>query len=300
MAELNVNELKAKLVEAKSVLVLLPPDPDKELVSAASALHGALEFSGRNSIIGCSSVVADKPEIKTTVGKQNLIISFPYKEDAVEHVSYDIDEATSKFNLIIRPKENKQPLDIDLVEYNYTGASADLVFAFGIASLEELGKLYADEKAFLDKATIVAIKKGGRPADFATFDLSSMRVTSLAELISWLLRATLLKLPAEVAAQLYNQIITATNGFQSPMITPETFEVAAYLLRNGARSVASAPANLPPAPFFPNPPVLRPNVDSLSNEMPPRPKSNLNTDLQKRGVPADWQGPKIFRAGESA
>lgn len=298
MSELNLDELKLKTQAAKSVLVLLPPEPDAELVSSATVLHQALKQSGKASILGCSSAIEGNEEIKTAVGKQNLIISFPYKEEAVEHVSYDIDETANRFNLIIRPKENSQPLDVKSVQYNYTGAKADLVFVFGIASLEELGKLYSDEKPFLDNAPIVVLKKGGQPADFAAFDLSGQRVLSLAELVIWFLRATELRLAPETAGSLYKQLVSSTNNFQSPLITPETFEAAAYLLRSGARTfpVASqmppvaAPVNLPPAPFFPasQPPQLKVAAPAvMSNPMPKQP------------VPADWQGPKIFRAGEN-
>lgn len=300
MADLNLDELRNKTAAARSALVLLPPEPEAESVAAAMALHQALKQSGKASILGCSTGVEGYDEIKTAVGKQNLIISFPYREEAIENVSYDIDEANNRFNLIIRPKAGGQPLDMNQVSHNYTGAKADIVFVFGITSLEELGKLYSDEKQFLDRATLVVVKKGGQPAEFAAFDLSAIRVLSLAELLVWLLRTTELKLPVESASSLYRQLVQSSNNFQSPLITPETFEAAAYLLRAGARTFptppampqASTPATLPPAPFFPTTPATRP-VPSPKEEIP------QETEVSpKAPVPADWQKPKIYRGSE--
>lgn len=302
MADLNLDQLKNKLTGAKSVLVLLPPQPETEFVACARALGASFKAAGKTTNIGCSSPIPEAEEIKTTVGKQNLIVSFPYKEEMVEHVSYDIDEASAKFNLIIKPKEGHEPLDVTSVEYNYTGAAADLVITVGITSLEELGKLYSDEKRFLDNAEIVNLKKGGTPAEFAAMDLSGVRTTSLSELTVWLLRQAGLRLQGEFAGDLYRQLSMATNSFQSPLVTAETFDAAAFLLRCGARTMTapmtSAPAmtvpNFAPAPFFPQPPVNKPK---------PRPEQPAEAPFEERkaapnGVPADWQGPKIFRAGE--
>ena len=308
MAELNLDQLKAKIREAKSVLVLLPPEPEADLVRSGLVLHQALKQAGKASIIGGSGTVSGitgSEEIKTAVGKRNLVISFPYKEEAVEHVSYDIDEATNRFNLIIRPKEGEAPLDTKQVEYNYTGAMADLVITLGIASLEELGRLYSDEKLFLDQAPIVSLRKGGQPADFAAFDLSGIRVTSLAELVFWFLRLCDLKITADQASDLYKQLLLATNNFQSPLVTAETFEVAAFLMRCGARTFQPLIANLPPAPFFPSP-VVGGGSNHSPHHPQPRPKqvspqvNNQASVSAKTSVPSDWQKPKIFRAGQGS
>jgi hypothetical protein len=295
MSELNIDELKGKISAAKSVLIVLPPEPDTELIEAGLALHQVLEQQNKKSILGCSTPIEAHEEFKTTVGKRNLIVSFPYQEDAVEHVSYDIEESTGRFNLTIRPKEDGEPLGTDQVSFSYTGASADLVFTIGISELEELGKLYSDEKTFLDQATIINLKKGGQPGSFSSFDLSSVRVTSLSELLVWMLRRVNLRLPADTASKLYRQLLKATNNFQSPLITPDTFEVAAYLLRNGAKITPSIPtAKLPPAPFF-NPESIsaQPKTTTIAVE-------EKSKHQNKRAIPPDWQGPKIFRAGETS
>lgn len=308
MSELNLDQLKTKIAQAKSVLVLLPPQPDADQIRAGLSIHAALKNATKNVVIGCSSKVDSIPGselIETTVGKQNLIISFPYKEEAVEHVSYDIDEATNRFNLVIRPKENAQPLDAKSVNFSYTGASADLVITVGISSLEELGKLYSDEKQFLDQATVCNVKKGGQPADFAAFDLSGVRVSSWAELVAYFIKSSDLKLTAESASDLYRQLLSATNNFQSPLITAETFETAAFLLRSGARTFQPpvAPidsAKLPPAPFFPSPAVAPARPQQLDRRPQPQSakKFSSSENGQKSNVPADWQRPKIYRGSQ--
>ena len=166
--ETNIKNL---LDSAKSIIVILPPDPGKDLVAAGISLHLALKESGKTSQIGCGSDIHVSEdidgvtEIADTIGSRNLVISFDYREEDLDKVDYDVRD-DGKFYLMIKPKAGAPVPDIGGVKYSYSGANADLVITLGVTSLEELGKIYADEKKFLDDAPTISLNNTLRPAAF--------------------------------------------------------------------------------------------------------------------------------------
>lgn len=290
----KLTKFKGQISSASSVLVLLPPKPNPDLLTAGLALYSSLKKSDKNILIGCSSSIdsslPDAQEIKQHIGNRNLIISFPYQPDSVDHVSYDIDQDKQIFNLRIKPSDQGQPLDSKKVEYSYTGAQADLVITLGIKSLEELGRLYSQEKDFLDSSQIVNIHYFKQSTNFPTLDLRA-QATSLSEAVSYLIKKHKLHLPKALATPLYQRLLDNTNHFKSPQITPQTFLTAAFLLENEAQP-ASPPSSQEP-PFFdsprPHPPTPSPRQSTRSSTQPP-------IGQEGPSIPSDWQEPKIYRS----
>src|SRR5687767_7995773 len=104
---MEINKAKELLQSANSVIILLPSQPDTDSLVAGLSLYQSLKSAGKTSVIGSSNLATNQPqiegqnEIKTNIGNQKLVVSFDYKEENVENVSYDIDEQNKKFNLII-------------------------------------------------------------------------------------------------------------------------------------------------------------------------------------------------------
>lgn len=282
------------LEEAKKVLVLLPPMPTEDLVNAALSLHLALVESGKQSQIGCSSEIEVNPsileteKIKDSVGSRNLTISFDYHEDDLDKVDYDV-RADGKFYLVVKPKTNAPVPDVSGVKFSYSGADADLVVVFGIHTLEELGKIYSEEKTFLDSANILSINNSPRTVSFGCQSLHLL-ISTYVELITQLLEKSALKLSEAAANNLLFGIYDSTNNLTSPKVSADTFATVAFLMRAGAR-LPNQQRNVPrfaQAPFFEIPTHSQPEIqedprDEIVDEPP---------------IPQDWKKPKIFRAGE--
>ncbi len=290
-------KIKDFLTPANSVIILLPAQPDADSLTAAIALHLSLKQVGKTSTIASSDLgsapqIEGISEVKKQIGNQKLVVSFDYKEDSVENVSYDIDEGNKRFNLIIQPRTGQPPLDKGSVQFSYSGASADLVITFGINSLEELGKIYSDEKAFLDQAKLVNIVNSPRPSTFAEVNILTSG-KSYAETIGLLLKFAQFALPESGATLLYHQLSDSTDNFQSNDTNADTFELAAYLLRHNAKRPATpAPMVLSPDGHpRPAPQIFRPQGGSF----PPSQKSPFNGGTPTF-VPTDWQKPKIFKS----
>jgi len=307
MEEKKLEITTKKLIEsAKSFIVCLPPDPGKDLVAAGISLHLALKEAGKISQIGCGSDVhidhqiEGVTEIADTIGSRNLIITFDYKEDDLDKVDYDVRD-DGKFYLLIKPKEGAPVPDISGVKYSYSGATSDLVITLGINSLEELGKLYADEKKFLDNVDIVSLSNSLRPAVF-TGNLYHKNLGSYSELVTGLLEELNLKITPPIAQNLLNSVYESTNNLTSNRLTADTFAAIAFLMRAGALSPShqTQPPRFSQAPFFeaPNAPLSEGSLSADQEDIPLPEEESIPTDQTNASVPSDWNKPKIFRVGD--
>jgi hypothetical protein len=278
---------------AKSVIIVLPPDPGKDLVAAGISLHLALKEAGKTSQIGCGSEVhvdsqiEGVTEIVDTIGSRNLIISFDYQEDDLDKVDYDVRD-DGRFYLMVKPKADSPVPDISGVKYSYSGASADLVITLGINSLEELGKIYADEKNFLDNVTTLSLNNTLHPAAF-TGNFYHKNIGSFSQLVAGLLEEIKIKITPLIAQNLLTTIYEESNNLTGSHITADTFSSIAFLMRNGAHLPGQKvrTPRLSQAPFF---------------EIPEAPATPVEDNIplpeeENASVPSDWNKPKIFRVG---
>lgn len=300
-----------KLLEsAKSVVVILPGDPSSDLVSAAISLHLSLKSAGKKSQIGCGTEVkVDKEilgvqEIADSIGSRNLIISFNYHEDDLEKVDYDT-HPDGKFYLMIKPKAGSPVPDVSNVKYSYSGASADLVITLGINSLEELGKIYADEKTFLDTVKVLSLNTSSRPASF-TPNFIHLLSGSYSELMAIFIEKIGLQPPSEAAQNLLTSIYSETKNITSPKMTADTFAAISFLMRQGARlpnqqTVVhrfSQPAffESPVGATHESPAYIIPSAVEESPLTPDEDNIPLPQEETPQAIPQDWTKPKIFRA----
>lgn len=279
--------LKDLFNSLNSFLIVLPPDPDSDMVSSALSLHLSLKNTGKQSQIGYSGALPElenifgAQELKNSVGNKNLHISFDFLESDLEKVDYEVDHL-GKFSIIVRPKEDTPAPDSSKVNFSYSGASADLVIVFAVSSLEELGPVYAQEKKFLDSTKVLCISNGPAPVNFTGNVFQQVNI-NYAEIVTILIQKIQLKPSVQAASNLIQTIYKSTNNLTHPKVGAATFESLAFLLRNGGqipgRQPAASPFSFPQPPLFSTPsPVLE---DSEEDTSP---------------VPSDWQMPKIFKA----
>ncbi|MBI3954585.1 hypothetical protein HY333_00930, partial [Candidatus Collierbacteria bacterium] len=207
-----LNSFKNQFVSAESFAVLLPPNPDADAVSSALAFYLSLNQRGKQVQIGCSSPIrvenADLfgvDKIKTSIGNQNLVISFDYQEENLKKVDYEVDE-NGKFMLLIQPQPGTPPPDTSTIQYSYSGANADIAIILAASSLEELGSLYSEEKSFLDNVKKISLNLTAKPGNFADFSFHTLSATCLSEITAFVLKEIGFLPTADAAANLLNTI----------------------------------------------------------------------------------------------
>lgn len=260
------NEIKKTLDASQSVFVLLPENPSFDATAAALSLFLSLREAGKSILIGAPTKMRVEfknlvglDRVTERIGNRNLIISFDYAEEAIEKVSYNVEDG--KFNLVIEPKSGHPPLDSQRVSFSYEGIEANTIFVIGARRLEDLSHLYEKDRTAINRATIVNIDNRTANTNFGRHNLIIPSAAAVSEIIFQLLRKLNLPLDIDIAGNLLTGIEAQTQNLQSPFTGPETFEAVATLMRSGAKRSSTPPHPL--RQFMPRPPT----TPGLTQEM---------------------------------
>ncbi len=287
----DLEQLKAELVKAKSVLIFLPSHPELDVVAAGLALFLTLKESGKDVRIATSSpplardsrlVGIDK--LEQEIGDSNLVISFPFEEGRVEKVAYNEDDKSS--NIVVSVKPGRK-IDKNEISFVYAGTSSDMVIVAGGRNLSSTGKILTAERELLEKSTLVNISN--QDSAFGAINIVDTQC-SLSELMAALIQEIGLPLTEDAANNLLSGIYHATDNLQSDNLTADTFEAIAVLYRAGARRTSG---NLTPDQLESGKLVVQEARKSLKPSSPPPVIDNQDDELSEDKP--DWMGPKIFK-----
>lgn len=303
------NSLTSLIDSASSVLIVLPTKPYFDQVAAALALYLSIRdkkeatiFSPGPVMVGFSRIIGvDK--ISQELGKKNLTIKFvSYDAANIDKVGYDIDGG--EFKLTVTPKSGFTAPQKEQIIMDYSGTTADLVILVGGANDSHFPIM---ETPDLANAKMVHI--GTRTLDSKHEIMSFAKPASTtSELVAEIIKENNLPIDQDVATNLVMGIEDGSEHFASPEVTPVTFEVFAYLLRNGGQrlpKVRLSPANFP-AGSIPTKPYNQPIKGEVPALQPVTPIAQVETQAEAQNQeagqeetevnpPSDWLQPKIFK-----
>ena len=287
----QTSQIQSALATAQSIFIALPQKPSFDQVAAGLGLYLSLAKANKNVNIGSptemiveysSLVGVDKIKDTFQGGKDSLVVSFDYIEDAIEKVSYNIEEG--KFNLVIKPKAGHPPLDSKKVNYSYTGGKVDLIFTIGVTSLGSLGKIYQGNQKFFDESQIFNLDNNPQNQRYGQINLVEPRAASISQQVAFLIAQLRLPTNGDIGTNLILGIERATRQFASPKVDSATFEAAAFCLKIGARRKMK--------PFLKErrgKPPLKPMPPKVSAKKPPP-----EPEEEEEPKP-DWLEPKIYK-----
>src|SRR3989338_1868496 len=99
-----LQQLKEFMVKHSSGIIVLPSKATPDAIAAGTSLYMALLKLGKNATLVASTplqsdmIAADKVKTDLQTGGDNLVVSFPYEEGAIDKVDYNIQGA--RFNLV--------------------------------------------------------------------------------------------------------------------------------------------------------------------------------------------------------
>lgn len=280
--DFNLESLRSSLTEAKNILILIAGNPKLDQVAAALALYLSCKKKGKGVGVGCATpmtvalnrlVGVDK--ITDKVGNRNLIISFDY--DLIEKVTSNVEN--NRLNLVIEPKLGTAALTPDMASFSHTGLAADIVFIIGATKPEDLGNLATGIDKLIAGRVVVNIAINANNTNFGKINLVNPNISSYSELMVNLIKDLGLPADSDIVTNLFSGIQANTENFQSDKVTADTFEAAAWCLKNGARkgqvivvAEKTQPATPPPS-FAPHP---------------------FQPENKESQPPPDWFKPKIY------
>lgn len=263
----QVDLVAEMLSNSQQPLVVFPPTTDPDLFAASYSLFAFLSLSRDCRLLTPSFDQAPQQalsdyyhpdKVETEMGKENLVISFPYQETQVDKVSYHIGEDGQRFYLTIKPQRGVTPLDSQKVDFSYAGTTSDCIFLCGVEQLEDLKQLYfAYEQLYQPKNTqLVSVASPVPDLGQARFALDEGGAHSqlVFELIKALAQTSNVDLGefctlSRASTLLLYGIEHKSRGLQDPTTSPGTFKVVAELLELGAERLFSVtpPARKKPA-----------------------------------------------------
>lgn len=288
--------------------IMLPATATPDATAAACALYLALTKMGKAVTLASANVPSyevtgiEKIQNTLTAAGDNLLISFPYSEGAIDKVDYQIQG--NYFNLIIAPRPGYQKLNPKDIKYSYTGGKLDFVITIDAPSFNSLGSIYSENQNQFQGRDIINIDRHLTNAFFGTINYVEKTASSVSELVFKLIQSLQIEVDRDIATNLYAGIAAATNNFTSYSVNANTFETIAQLLRLGAVKktikkelvVSENRTTVRTIPqTFNNPPSARPFSEKQT--VTPIEDVEKGEDMNTSQAPTDWLKPKIFRGG---
>lgn len=282
---LDLTPLSALLNASQSILIVLPTKVDLDKIAASLGFYLALKKNNKKAAVVCSqsmtvqfSQLVGVDKITNKLGQRDLVVSFDYRKDSIEKVSYNIED--DKFHLVIQPKAGFPAPDQKTVTYSSSGTDADLILVVGSQELEDLGEVYQQNKSFYQSAPVVNIDRQADNRQFGKVNLVFPQAASYSELAALILRKLRLEIDEDIATNLYSGLQAATSNFQDNKVTADTFEAAAWCLRHGARRAGQL--------------VAQPVDEKEKNQSLSEDDQSL---VEEASAPLpDWLSPKIYRS----
>jgi nanoRNase/pAp phosphatase (c-di-AMP/oligoRNAs hydrolase) len=284
--------------EQNVLAICLPTNSRYDTVGAATALYLGLNKLGKDVSLSCASQISsqfnlaavDKIQKNLASGGNNLVISFPYTEGAINKVTYNIEN--NYFNLLIQPKEGQPKLNPSEVKYSYSGVRVGAIIAIDSPTLESLGDLYLQNQEQFRGKDIINIDRHITNSNFGTINLIDRQSSSTAEIVLRLLKYLNVEIDKDMATNLYMGIASATNNFTAYSVNAQTFEASAQLLKLGAVKKIASP------PFSPKVSSTRSRgsfvPQLVEKSAPPQKTIEKKEGKTEEGTPKDWLKPKIF------
>lgn len=294
-----------KLLETKTVFsIVLPVNPTVDAVSAAISLYLALVKIGKSVSIACSTAVdpsvtlpgVDKIQKELVASGDNLVVSFPYEDGAIDKITYNIEGNT--FNLVIAPKEGRPRLETNNVKYTYKGGKGEVIFTIDAPSLASLGDIYTNQKDMFTGVEIVNVDRHLTNGTYGSINMVEKQRSSTSELVLALLTGLSLDIDKDIATILYGGIVTATNNFTSYSVNADTFDACARLLKAGAvkRVGVRQPVENTQQPTTNNQPSNLP-LAQPTESIAVAPETVENKEVAADESSKEWLKPKIFKGG---
>lgn len=290
-------DLLQKLLSENSEIGIVIGEPvDLDKMAASLALYLSFYSLGKN--VQVISGVEPWVEVSNLVGIDRLkkdfsgivkkfIVSLPYSaphNDEIEKVSYVIED--ERLNINILGSEKGISFSEKDVTFIKSGSVPNLVFTIGVSDLSGVSRFVSKD----DNNRIVNIDKDLRNSFYGDIVLVSSLFSSVSEIVGKLIQELSLPIDVDVAQNLLDGIIFATNNFSAVATSPFAFEAAGLLLRSGAKrravSASGADSGLE---------AITKSKKILQQDLADQDFKKEKPESDQGQVPSEWFTPKIFK-----
>jgi len=242
MALAELEQASSLIKRSQNTLLVVPEKPSLDAFASMVALYLALVETEKVTAVSPSHV----PAVLQFLPGSSQVVTTPTLQPEVT-----LDIAGPEQSLAIRQEPLRGGLRLHITFPEHTALSKDqletsvrslpydLAIIIGAADLEELGPVFSDHTDFFYNTPIVNTDHRAKNEHFGTVNLVDITACSSAEVVYNLIqRLSDAPLSGDISTALYAGIVAATNSFQSPVTSPQSFHIAAQLMESGANKEA--------------------------------------------------------------
>ncbi len=301
----NFDAIRQVLAKNGSIVVTVGPKPTVDEMGAALALYLSLRDSGKDvSVVSPQEVLV---EVSNLVGVDqvrksyqggrsgDLTVSFPYQEGEIDKISYTLEKG--HLNIIVKASAMGLSFSEKDVLFRRSADTPSVIFTVGVAKLSDLTPIFNLDS--IKNTTIINIDNNADNQGFGEVVLVNPQASSLSEEVANLILGLDLRLDVDSSQNLLSGLSFATNNFSNPRTSALAFEMAAIMMRNGAKRGQRTKDR---QAFIQRPSQQQnPNISQNSSQnQNPNNRGNITREYQKENKddeapPGDWLAPKIFK-----
>lgn len=238
----TLQRIQEALNRSKNIAIAVGDNPTIDEMGSSLALFLSLQLMGKTvsvlaptePIVELSNLVGiDKVKTAFEGGGADLVVSFPYREGDIEKVSYTIEN--DYLNIVV--KAGAEGLKFSENDVRYTRGNSgsgmlDLLVAVGAPKLSSIQGLFGPDS--LKNVTIVNIDNKPGNQGYGDIVIVSQNMSSISEQMTEILSELRTPVDNDIAQNLLDGILHATNNFQNPNTSSLAFEMSGILMRQGA------------------------------------------------------------------
>ena len=225
---------------AKRTLILAPENASMDAISTTAAVLSYLKahnlpadaFIPNLNIEKLPAFLPSKEHIKPKLaGTRDFKITLDVGQIPIHEFSYDIKDG--KLQITLTPKAGEwKNKDVTL----HPGEDRyDLIITAGCADRNALGNSFREHADFIYRSPIINLDHDPKNEHWASINLVDLTASSTAEVaFNWLSEWNEEKIDQAMATALLTGMISNTQSFRTPNVTPKTLEKAARLMSMGA------------------------------------------------------------------
>lgn len=225
---------------ANRVAIVFNQDWSGDSLATALALKALLTKLGKQVDIagdpgkqsGLFDFLPDFSSLKTELASGcEFIISLDLSRTKTKDLKYRLSD--DKLEVVVTPDHGSFSL-ADLTG-RASGFPYDTVIMINCADLSEGGGIFSDWSELFYQTPLINIDTQSANENYGQINLVDAQVTSSAEIVWQLFKAETGLIDADMATLFLTGIISATNNFTLPKLSPSTLTTASDLLKLGAR-----------------------------------------------------------------
>lgn len=236
-----IEQLREFLKKSKSVLILLPQDPDGDAIGAGWGLYFFLQKMLVKTTLAFADPYKKKERFSFLPSPQNIAGSIAGSRDFVlifntlhnKIMNVRTEQKEKELSVYITPEHGSiDPRDFSFVPAQF---KFDLIIALGCSDKESTGTIYEEDPDIFYEVPIVNIDHHSDNDNFAQINMVSVTASATSEMLVEIFERLQPEYFDETIAQcLLAGIISATESFQKKNTTPKALQVAAKLMDKGA------------------------------------------------------------------